>query len=70
MKPFPRVKMGEIIRQEKKQNRKEENKVCTLHSDFVTVERSGAKSGMFGTMLLISVVISIKLFFFLSFPKK
>lgn len=56
--------MGEIIRQEKKQKRKEEDKVCTLHSDFVTVQQD---SGMFGekSFFLIS---SYQLNFFF-FPK-
>lgn len=40
--------MGEIIRQEKKQKRKEKDKVCTLHSDFVTAQRTEADSGVFG----------------------
>lgn len=57
MKPFPRVKMGKIIRQEEKQKRKEEDEVCTLHFDFVTLERLCKKK------LLFNVVILIKPFF-------
>lgn len=58
--------MGEIIRQERRSSReKEEDKVCSLHSDFVTAERSGAGEKK---TLLITVVISIKTVVFL-FPK-
>lgn len=60
MKPFPRVEKGAIIRQEKKQERKEEDKVCTLHSDFVTVEVSDDPGVFWKKMLLVTVVISIK----------
>lgn len=57
--------MGEIIRQEKKQKRKEMDKVCTLHSDFVTAQRTEADSGVFGEkMILIIVVILIQILYY------
>lgn len=39
---FPRVETGKVIRQEKKQKRKEGDKVWTIHSDFVIVEQANS----------------------------